>query len=64
MTGEYLFISDCHLDSRRPEIGAALIEFLHHRATLASRLYILGDLVVFFVDRRNVLDYGIYFSPV
>ena len=44
MSGESLFISDCHLDSRRPEISAALLKFLHRRATKASRLYILGDL--------------------
>ena len=44
MTGEYLFISDCHLDARRPEIAAALIEFLRQRAPGAARLYILGDL--------------------
>jgi UDP-2,3-diacylglucosamine hydrolase len=41
---EYLFISDCHLDSGRPEIAQALIEFLQTRASGASRLYILGDL--------------------
>jgi UDP-2,3-diacylglucosamine hydrolase len=41
---EYLFISDCHLDSGRPEIAGALIEFLQIRAAEARRLYILGDL--------------------
>jgi len=41
---EYLFISDCHLDSGRPEIAQALNEFLQTRAFGASRLYILGDL--------------------
>ena len=41
---EYLFISDCHLDSGRPEIARALIEFLQTRAAEARRLYILGDL--------------------
>lgn len=44
MSGESLFISDCHLDARRPEISAALLEFLQRRAVAASRLYILGDL--------------------
>ena len=44
MVEEYLFISDCHLDSGRPEIARALIEFLQTRAAEARRLYILGDL--------------------
>jgi UDP-2,3-diacylglucosamine hydrolase len=41
---EYLFISDCHLDPRRPEVSAALIQFLRSRAASARHLYILGDL--------------------
>lgn len=44
MRGETLFFSDCHLDPARPEIGAALIEFLDRRAAGAERIYILGDL--------------------
>jgi len=44
MTEEYLFISDCHLDSARPEISVAVTRFLNERAVGASRLYILGDL--------------------
>lgn len=44
MSEENLFISDCHLDPRRPEISAALIQFLQSRAAAARRLYILGDL--------------------
>jgi UDP-2,3-diacylglucosamine hydrolase len=44
MTGECLFISDCHLDPGRPQIGEALISFLEGRAARAERLYILGDL--------------------
>jgi len=44
MTGEYLFISDCHLDSRRPEITRTLSAFLDRRAAQADSLYILGDL--------------------
>ena len=44
MSGETLFISDCHLDSTRPEITQALAGFLRERATDASALYILGDL--------------------
>lgn len=44
MRGEYLFVSDCHLDPARPEVCAALIDFLQQRASGAERLYILGDL--------------------
>jgi UDP-2,3-diacylglucosamine hydrolase len=44
MSEEYLFISDCHLDPRRPEVSTALIQFLQARAAAARRLYILGDL--------------------
>ena len=44
MSEEYLFISDCHLDAGRPEIGEALNHFLQTRALAARRLYILGDL--------------------
>ncbi len=44
MTAESLFISDCHLDPARPEVGAALTAFLETRARGAGRLFILGDL--------------------
>ena len=44
MADEYLFISDCHLDSGRPEVTDALANFLQKRATSARCLYILGDL--------------------
>jgi UDP-2,3-diacylglucosamine hydrolase len=44
MSGEYLFISDCHLDNNRPEITRTLGEFLEQRAPRADYLYILGDL--------------------
>jgi UDP-2,3-diacylglucosamine hydrolase len=44
MSEEYLFISDCHLDPRRPGVSDALIQFLQSRAAAARRLYILGDL--------------------
>jgi UDP-2,3-diacylglucosamine hydrolase len=39
-----LFISDLHLDSRRPAITALFLEFLEQRAADAEALYILGDL--------------------
>lgn len=44
MSNEYLFISDCHLDTRRPDVTAALLDFLQNRAPGANFLYILGDL--------------------
>ena len=44
MSDEYLFISDCHLDPERPQVAAALLQFLQERAAAASHLYILGDL--------------------
>jgi UDP-2,3-diacylglucosamine hydrolase len=44
MSEEYLFISDCHLDSGQPEVTAALTRFLRQRAAGAARVYILGDL--------------------
>jgi len=44
VTGEILFISDCHLDASRPEITRQLVAFLEQRATRAEQLYILGDL--------------------
>ncbi len=44
MTGEYLFISDCHLDPEKPIISTVLIKFLRERASSAGRVYILGDL--------------------
>ncbi len=44
MTGEYLFISDCHLDKNRPDVTDNLVDFLTNRATQARFLYVLGDL--------------------
>lgn len=39
-----LFISDLHLDDKRPETTALLLRFLDEEATGAEALYILGDL--------------------
>ena len=44
MGDEILFLSDCHLDARRPETGKALLDFLETRTADAAKLYILGDL--------------------
>ena len=39
-----LFISDLHLESTRPEIGAQFVEFLQTEAVGVDALFILGDL--------------------
>lgn len=39
-----LFISDLHLDNKRPDILRAFLHFLEHDAPQAEALYILGDL--------------------
>ena len=44
-----LFISDLHLDDRRPETTALLLRFLSEQATSADALYILGDLFEFWL---------------
>ncbi len=44
MADEILFISDCHLDARRPQVTQQLLGFLRRRAATARQLYILGDL--------------------
>ena len=44
-----LFISDLHLDDRRPETTALLKEFLQNEAINADALFILGDLFEFWL---------------
>ena len=44
-----LFISDLHLDDRRPETTAVLQKFLVDEAVDADALYILGDLFEFWL---------------
>ncbi len=39
-----LFISDLHLEGKRPDIGAQFSEFMRGEARTAEALYILGDL--------------------
>ncbi|AFU97330.1 UDP-2,3-diacylglucosamine diphosphatase [Simiduia agarivorans] len=39
-----LFISDLHLDAKRPAITRAFLQFLTEEAQAATALYILGDL--------------------
>ena len=44
-----LFISDLHLDDRRPETTDLLLRFLSEEAPSADALYILGDLFEFWL---------------
>ncbi|MDP6653013.1 MAG: UDP-2,3-diacylglucosamine diphosphatase [Gammaproteobacteria bacterium] len=44
MPGRILFISDLHLEESRPNITAALLQFLASNQGSCSALYILGDL--------------------
>ncbi len=44
-----LFISDLHLDDRRPETTVLLQQFLQDEAVKADALYILGDLFEFWL---------------
>lgn len=44
MSSPILFIADVHLSTTRPALSALFLRFLAHSATLASALYILGDL--------------------
>jgi UDP-2,3-diacylglucosamine hydrolase len=44
-----LFISDLHLDDRRPETTALLLKFLQSETESADALYILGDLFEFWL---------------
>ncbi len=46
---KHLFISDLHLSPERPEIIQLYINFLNQQATKASSLYILGDLVEYWL---------------
>ncbi len=39
-----LFIADCHLSSKRPQIVELFCNFLENQAQAAQQLYILGDL--------------------
>jgi len=44
-----LFISDLHIDDRRPATTELLLQFLHEEAADADALYILGDLFEFWL---------------
>ena len=46
---KHLFISDLHLAPERPDIIQLFIEFLNNQAAQAESLYILGDLVEYWL---------------
>jgi len=53
---KHLFISDLHLAPERPDIIQLFIEFLNKQASQAESLYILGDLVEYWLgDDDNAL---------
>jgi len=53
---KHLFISDLHLAPERPDIIQLFIEFLNNQAAQAESLYILGDLVEYWLgDDDNAL---------
>lgn len=51
-----LFISDLHLEDKRPEITAILVSFLRSTARRADALYILGDLFEFWIGDDVLTD--------
>ena len=56
---KHLFISDLHLAPERPDIIQLFIEFLNNQAARAESLYILGDLVEYWLgddDKAEGLD--------
>jgi UDP-2,3-diacylglucosamine hydrolase len=56
---KHLFISDLHLAPERPEIIQLFVEFLNNQAAQAESLYILGDLVEYWLgddDKADGLD--------
>jgi len=56
VSGEILFISDCHLDASQPEITRQLTAFLEQRAPRAAQLYILGDLFEVWLGDDDPVD--------
>lgn len=54
-----LFISDLHLEDSRPDISAALFEFLNHNLGKTDELFILGDLFEAWVGDDDASDLSI-----
>jgi UDP-2,3-diacylglucosamine hydrolase len=53
-----LFISDLHLDARRPAIVSLFLEFLERQALEAEALYILGDLFEVWIGDDDDAELG------
>jgi len=53
---KHLFISDLHLAPERPEIIQLFVEFLKNQAAQAESLYILGDLVEYWLGDDDKAD--------
>jgi len=53
-----LFISDLHLDTRRPAIVALFLDFLQRQAREAEALYILGDLFEVWIGDDDDAELG------
>lgn len=51
-----LFISDLHLQESRPDISAALFEFLDHNLGKTDELFILGDLFEAWIGDDNASE--------
>lgn len=53
-----LFISDLHLEPKRPTITRVFIDFLQNQATHAEELYILGDFFEVWVGDDDVSNFN------
>lgn len=58
-----LFISDLHLDDRRPKATQAFLTFLEREALQADALYILGDLFEFWLGDDAATPTGQAVAP-
>lgn len=62
---KHLFISDLHLAPERPDIIKLFIHFMNHQAAQAESLYILGDLVEYWLgDDDNAAGLNEVFSAM
>ncbi len=53
---KHLFISDLHLAPERPDIIQLFIEFMNNQAAQAESLYILGDLVEYWLGDDDAAE--------
>ena len=58
------FISDLHLDIRRPEMIDTFLDFLDEIQPQAEALYILGDLFEYWIGDDVLQQYDCVFSPL